>query len=157
MHRTTQGSAQSFGGYGMRVWGPLEDPQGRIWLDLGKDRRAARQGECLTWECAEAPAEQIQAVQLNTLSQGPAKSEMPGSWGSPSVGPKSPLWRAPPASCSFSLIFDLHCALHCASVRVGWGICFCSSVVNNIRFRLKSCTHSRVPVTGLAKLHACEH
>lgn len=55
MHRTTQGSAQSFGGYGMRVWGPLEDPQGRIWLDLGKDRRAARQGECLTWECAEAP------------------------------------------------------------------------------------------------------
>lgn len=55
MHRTAQGSARSFGGYGMRVWGPLGDPQGRIWLDLGKDRRAARQGECLIWGYAEAP------------------------------------------------------------------------------------------------------
>ena len=42
MLRTAQGSARSLGGYGMRMWGPLGEPQGRIWLDLGKDRRAAR-------------------------------------------------------------------------------------------------------------------
>ena len=42
MLRTAQGSARSLGGYGMRVWGSLGEPQDRIWLDLGKDRRAAR-------------------------------------------------------------------------------------------------------------------
>ena len=158
LYRTAQGLARSPSGRGVRGWGPLGKPQGKIWLDLGRDRTAARRVNAQPWglqrPLLQGSAERIQAVELpwlNTAYQGPAMSEMPGSWGSPSVGLGSPLWQSPLASWSFFLPNPRSslCPALCICVCVGGGgVCFCSFVGNNISSFFFGCIGSSLLHVG---------
>lgn len=83
--------AQAPGGCGVTVWGPPEGPQGKFWLDLGRDETAASRVNSRAGGVQVTASRGIrqrslggQVLRENATCKGPAMSEMPNRGAAPS-------------------------------------------------------------------------